>query len=496
MKKIIAVISILIFVFSGGYIYLKFYINNHAELVGNVAGSEAGKSAEEKLKCKDCNIVIISLTNTRKDHVGLYGYERDTTPNIDEFFKNSLIFENAFAPASWTLPVAASFFSSLFPYAHGVMDRYVGSRLSDDVVTFTELLKQNGYQTAGFTGGGDYGRRFNFSQGFDVYVDEGGSTGPVSYFGTEESLPEAMKWLNSIDIKSKFFLFVQGFDTHCPFAPKEPFNGKFIGDLKSNINYNTCLWTFEQTNPIYKNGIKYWPVKTMSGPEGIRDMELTDEDVKYMLALYDGEIAQADDNLRSFFQAIKDKNLEKNTIFIFISEHGDLFGEHGRFMRGGPLRGTFYDPVLNFPLVIKHPKIDVPQKIDALVQTVDLMPSLLEILGIHDSQREKRQGKSIVPVIMGTREVNSYVYAGSQYKAINNDFFNGFSKIEMIRNKEWKFIREEVQEEGNNEDKINRYELFNVVVDKNEDVNLYGSDNDDMAYLPDKLSQWIEKINK
>lgn len=495
MKKIVLLLLII-----GGLGYVGYLTLGKINYDGNISSDVSSERDvvinKDELKCKDCNIIIISLTNTRKDHVGLYGYERDTTPNIDEFFKNSLIFENAFAPASWTLPVATSFFSSLFPYAHGVMDRYDSSRLSDDVVTFTELLKQNGYQTAGFTGGGDYGRRFNFSQGFDVYVDEGGSMGPGSYFGTEESLPEAMKWLGDIDVKSKFFLFLQGFDTHCPFVPKDPFDRKFTRGLKSNIDYNTCLWTFEQTNPIYKNGTRYWPVKTMSGPEGVRDVEMTDEDVKYMLALYDGEIAQADDNLRNFFEAIRDKNLEKNTIFIFMSEHGDLFGEHGRFMRGGPLRGTFYDPVLNFPLAIKHPKIDAPQKTDALVQTVDLMPSLLEILGIYDSQQEKRQGKSIVPVIIGAGEVNSYVYAGSQYKAIDNYFFSGFSKIEMIRNKEWKFIREEVQEEGNNEDKINGYELFNVAVDESEDVNLYGSDNDDMAYLPDKLSQWIEKINK
>ena len=79
--------------------------------------------SEKSLTCPDCNLIVISLTNTRKDHIGLYGYERDTTPNIDEFFKSSLVFENAFSPASWTLPDAASFFTSLFPFSHGEIFR-------------------------------------------------------------------------------------------------------------------------------------------------------------------------------------------------------------------------------------------------------------------------------------------------------------------------------------------------------------------------------------
>ncbi len=91
-------------------------------------------------KCKNCNIVIISLTNTRKGHLGIYGYQRATSKNIDGFFNDSIVFGNAYAPASWTLPVSASLYSSLFPYSHGVMDRYDGSRLSDDVLTLTEIL--------------------------------------------------------------------------------------------------------------------------------------------------------------------------------------------------------------------------------------------------------------------------------------------------------------------------------------------------------------------
>ena len=191
------------------------------------------------LKCKGCNVVIISLTNTRKDHLGIYGYQRPVSKNIDAFFKDSIIFENAFAPASWTLPVAASLYSSLFPYTHGVMDRYDGSRLSEDVWTLTEILSENGYKTAGFTGGGDYNRSFNISQGFDLYLDESNyaeyglqeidptgvkNTPPAAYLSIEKLAPLALKWLKD-NRDGKMFLLLQGYN----FAPCFDLSGKFWG---------------------------------------------------------------------------------------------------------------------------------------------------------------------------------------------------------------------------------------------------------------------------
>lgn len=508
-KIILILVASVIFVGSGFFFY-SYKNDNKSQKRETITKWNKNKSSAKKiplsdLKCPDCNLVIISLTNTRKDHIGLYGYKRNTTPSIDKFFKNSLIFENAFAPASWTLPVAVSFFTSLFPYTHGIMNRYDSIWLSDDISTITDVFKKNGYQTAGFTGGGDYSQRFSFNRGFDVYTDESGrndsggirmSVGPKSYLNLETSLPHATKWLSNANTKKKFFLLVQGFDTHCPFTPGEPFKKKFIGTSKSNIDFSTCLWTFEQTKPIYENGIRYWQVKTPATGGKIKEIKLTDEDIKYMVSLYDGEIAQADFRLKNFFDLIKRLGLEKNTIFVFMSEHGDMFGEHGRFMRGGPLRGTFYDPVLNFPLLIKHPKVKEPLKIDALVQTVDLMPTLLEMLGLQDEQASKRQGKSILPVIRENKEINDYIYAASYYTAAKgNLFFEGKSVVESIRNKEWKLIKEEIYALEDTNKKISEsYELYKISKDPDEKENVYKLNQRVAKDLKNKLEQWKNRL--
>lgn len=453
------------------------------------------KTKSDLLKCPDCNLVVISLTNTRKDHIGIYGYERDTTPNIDAFFRDSLIFENAFAPASWTLPAAISMFSSLFPYAHGVMDRHGDKILSSDVVTLAEAMKSEGYATAGFTGGGDYNRKFNFAQGFDVYGDEGGAIGPLSYSGIKHSLPQAVDWLNKKEGDDKFFLFIQGFDTHCPFTPEGPFDRKFTGGYVGSIDYSSCLWTFDETDPIYQNGVRYWPVKTMPTAQGIQEVKMTDADVQHMIALYDGEIAEADARLKDFFALVKEKDLEKNTIFIFMAEHGDLFGEHGRFMRGGPVRGTFYDPVINFPLLIKHPNIRETMRVDALVQTVDLLPTLLDVFGVDDEQKEKRQGQSILKDMAGEGETNTYVYAASEYASPDNAFFNGFSKVEVIRNKKWKLMREEIRE-TNESSKVREkmISLYDITTDKNEERNVFQKESGVANDLSSMLDAWVKSV--
>lgn len=460
-------------------------------------------------KCKNCNIVIISLTNTRKDHLGIYGYQRPTSKNIDAFFKDSVIFENAFAPASWTLPVSASLYTSLFPYSHRVMDRYDGSRLSDDVLTLTEILSDNGYKTAGFTGGGDYNRSFNISQGFDFYLDETNyaehglveidpagrkDTPPAAYLGIEKLAPKALQWLKD-NRDGKMFLLLQGYDSHCPFTPKEPFGRLFDPGYKGAVDYSNCLWTFEQTKPVHEEGVKYWKLKTWYTKEGVKDVKMTDRDVEHMLALYDGEIAQADSYLERLLNHAKKSGLDKNTIFIFMSEHGDLFGEHGRFMRGGPLRGTFYNPVLNFPLIIKHPALDHEIRVSSLAQTVDLLPTLLDMLDLNDPHKARRQGKSLIPAILGNAAVNENVYAASKYKAgESNMFFKGTSIVEAIFDGQWKLIRERIYDITTEALASDSYELYDISKDPKEEDNLYRPEAKKAGELNGKLKEWVKKF--
>ena len=105
---------------------------------------------KEAYLCPDCNLVVISVTNLRADHLSYNNYFRETSPNIDKFSEEGMVFDNAFSHASWTLPSGASFFTSLYPLSHGLMDRYSGKFLSQDIVTLTDILNSNKYNTAAY----------------------------------------------------------------------------------------------------------------------------------------------------------------------------------------------------------------------------------------------------------------------------------------------------------------------------------------------------------
>ena len=168
-----------------------------------------------------------------------------------------------------------------------------------------------------------------------------------------------------------------------------------------------------------------------------------------MVDLYDGEIAQADENLAALFAAIRKLGLEKTPLSYLRRNTGTCSANTDDSCAAAPTRHVLR-PGVEYPVsrqTSEHKKI---VRTDALAQTVDFLPTLLEMLGLADADAELRQGKSVLPALRekNAEEVNEYVYAGSLYKAVNNEFFSGESVVEMVRNKEWKLIKEIIYAEN------------------------------------------------
>ena len=444
--------------------------------------------SNKDLDCKECNLIIISLTNTRKDHIGIYGYNRNTTPNIDYYFKDALVFENVFSPTPWTLPNGVSLFTSLFPYKHKVVNRFNEKREDINSIpedkTMAELLGKNNYTTAAFTGGGDYNRIYGFDRGFDDYYDE------IAFSGISNNVDLAIDWLEK-NSKNKFFLFVQGFDTHCPFTSPDSYNELF-DNSNSNLDASLCYWNFER-NMTEKSG-QYVVYK-----QGVKDKEpvsiiLNEEDRQKLVAKYDSSIRYADNSLKRLFSTITDLKLDKKTIIVFLSEHGDLIGEHGRFMRTD-IRGAFFDSVLNVPLLIKYPYIKKEKRINGLVNLVDIMPTLLSSLNISYNNK-KLQGKDVRSAITNGRQINAYAFAQIRYSGSkDNPFFKDIYDIYMVRDLKNKLIHERVLDLEDGRLKKEVYYLYNIVEDKTESTNLFDGSHlyDRFNYIKDEMKVW-EKI--
>ncbi len=465
--------------------------------------------SKDALRCQNCNVILISLTTLRKDHVGLYGYEKPTTPRTDSFFKDSLIFKNAFSPAAWTLPDAISLFTALTPYTHGVAKRVTPPAsvvVNKSVLTLSQVLSANGYDTVAFTGGGDYNRRFNeLDRGFGLYLDEltyqdfgvkgdlDLGVGYLRYAPLSNFIDHSIGWLDR-NADKKFFFFIQGYDTHCPYTRREPYASLFTQGMYSSVDQSKCFWTYDDAVPVHKDGQVYWKVKTPITDRTFSELLLSPQDIEYMIGLYDARVAETDHELGKLFEKINALGLEKNTIIILMSEHGEMLGENGWFLRGGSVRGTSHDAALNFPLLIKHPDVKEPVVVTDIVQLVDLMPTILSMLDITDPQASLREGKALSLTSFGDTPTNTYGYAASLFLPSNeNIYFGRPSSFAIIQDAQWKLVKETIFKESGLIPETITYKLFNKKTDPYEQQNIYGQAKQEAGDLKKKLESWFRQ---
>jgi len=376
---------------------LKF---NHQTRTGKekksvIAGfSEQVKAAQKKSvtaqpdwgNFKDYNLIMIGFEPLGAKNIGAYGYFRDTTPNLDRFSKSAFLFKNAISPSSWTLPVFMSWFTSLYPSQHKLLNKYSTykdevrilsnlSRLSPSAVTLAQVLKKNGYSTAGFTGGAGVTGTFGYGLGFDSYYDQ------TTFGGFDIVLSMALKWLKK-HREEKLFLFIQGYDVHGRY--KLPY---FLKNKFTDPNYGGR----------YKGTVEeYWELRNLSLDVGYLNM--TDEDVKFWRSVYDAKIHEADRKFGLFLEEFDKLGLTGKTMIIVSSGSGNEYYEHERFDHGFSL----YEELIHVPLIIR-----IPEKrghvIQNQVRTIDIMPTVLDLLDIdYDETIENQmQGVSLVSLING-----------------------------------------------------------------------------------------------
>ena len=307
-------------------------------------------------------IILISLDTLRADHLGCYGYYPNTSPSIDTFAAENILFENAVVQAPNTLPSHMSIMTSLYPSFHKVTNS--SFPLDEDLLTLAELLKAGGYQTVAFTDGGYVSGSFGFNQGFDIYDDHGG--------GIENILPKAIQWLDT-NRSEPFFLFLHCYDIHSPYNPPPPYNSMFhdfsypSGLVPSNRNLSSAY---------------------------MRKLWLTDEDVQHFIAFYDGGIRYTDENIGRFLSYLKNSGLYDDSLIIITSDHGEEFNEHGSFLHWQ----IYFRPNLHVPLIIHIPSFKkTPVKITNLVRSIDLLPTILDSAELPAHQGA--QGKSLLPLV-------------------------------------------------------------------------------------------------
>ena len=343
------------------------------------------------------DIILVSIDSLRADHVGCYGYERDTTPFLDQLAAEGVRFENAISTTSWTLPSHAAMFTGLNDSVHGLVDN--GLRLASAHLTLAELLQRRGYHTAGFFGGPYLHPAFGLGQGFDTYTscmtttpdeadDEHIRTSAKRHIApshTDVTGPRTRErvraWAERFATSGRegpYFLFIHLWDVHYDFIPPEEYATLFDPDYAGEIDGRLM------SNPAIRNGMD------------ARDLE-------HVVALYDGEIRFTDEVLRGMFGDLEDLGLlDDDSLIVITADHGEEFFEHGKKGHNKSL----YDEVVKVPLIVR-PSASAGQPVhDARgsvvvdqVQITDLMPTLAAAAGWAPTLAV--QGRDLAPLLAG-----------------------------------------------------------------------------------------------
>ena len=293
------------------------------------------------------NIVIIMMDTLRPDHLGIYGYVRDTSPAIDALAKRGAVFTSAYSVSNWTNPAIKSIFTGLSPQAvmrEAWHKEAIKMPLPDEVTTFAELAKKRGYRTAALVDHPGIGPKTNFNQGFEHYtmLFFEGAKGRGAW-GKSDVDYVANQFSERLDeyLNDPFLIYLHIVYPHRPYQAPSPYQGMF--GLDSYANYS----------------------KSIRGP---------------IINAYDAEIRRTDDLVAEINRALESRDLLEDTWMILLSDHGEGFWEHG-FGEHGTL---FYDEAIKIPLIIVPPKGQQrgSERVDTPVSNLDVFATILDIAGI------------------------------------------------------------------------------------------------------------------
>ncbi len=334
------------------------------------------------------NIILISVDTLRADHLSCYGYNKQTTPNIDKLAQAGILFYNTISQSTVTLSSHSSIFTSRYASQHKALrDARI---LEDSELTLAEILKSHGYTTAGFVDNGEMCKVFNIGQGFDTYNDVGDGLANINL--------KVFKWLES-NTRKKFFLFIHCYDCHWPYYLLENLPNLYGSDYN---NFVAKMPNLLQENKIDDKAL-----------------------LERLIMFYDLSISYTDKKIGKLLRKIECLGLAKKTLIIFTSDHGEEFMEHGHLFHGG----TVYDEAIKVPLIFKSERLFMPGKIENQVRSIDIAPTILEILNIPVPKI--MMGKSLLGLMQGGQEAERIAFSE-----------NGNRELLSCRNLKYKLIND------------------------------------------------------
>jgi len=346
----------------------------------------------------------------------------------------------------------------MYPHQHKLTNRYIITpnsdelievNLSRDIVTLAQLLKSRGYTTAAFTGDAGLLGRYGFKRGFDIYIDN------KTFGGFERSAQLALRWLRKSP-KEPFMLFVHGYEAHGKFNLSDDFYGEFFSQEEA-LSYNVSdeRWLYYRNISVYK-----------------RPFNLSQGEIKAWNDWYDQKLRLLDSRIHPLLEGLDEMGYLNRTIIVIMSDHGEGLYEHKRFDHGLSL----YDELVRVVLILKLPNQVHGRIINQQVRLIDVMPTLLELLGLPKNElSDQIQGVSIVPMLKG-KQMRLDAFSETDY--LYNFFYRAIRTSDG-----WKLIYSPETDE---------FELYDLNTDPGETKNLVESNPKQFQGLRQELVSYLK----
>ncbi len=386
------------------------------------------------------NIILITIDTLRPDHLSCYGYQRETSPNIDTLAKDSAVFTQAISQASVTLVSVASLLTATYPTKHGLVGQHPHFAKELSYPNIIGMLEKKDYQTAIFLPYAKFITRWLYKIADHIFRANYAEKSFFEFAKADVLTQEAMGWVEDNSLSS-FFVWLHYNEPHASYEPPPPYDSLYVGDELYGTGNRECF--------RYKEAAEH-----------INDIQKLD----YHIAQYDGEIRYVDHWVGKLMDYLKEKDLYDDSLIILSSDHGEAFGEHDLWYCHG---ATLYDILIRVPLIIKLPRGQLKGKvINRQVRLVDIVPTILDYLDIEIPGHI--DGESLMPLL---EERPDY---SAQFSFSKTDTINA------LRTEEWKLIYDE---------KDGHYELYDLKKDPCELNDVYALQKEMADFLRPKMQE-------
>jgi arylsulfatase len=343
------------------------------------------------------NFLFITVDALRADHMSIYGYQRPTSPRIDEFFANGTVYEYAYSTEANTGPSVVSFLSGLLPQDNGV--RLQCQKVPPQLRLVSDYLSETGYRTAAIISNAvltseytDLDKHFDY---YDDFVDEQEPYRLVFERNGRATTDAGVEWfVKAYDHEKPFFLWIHYQDTHGPYRPPD--------DKPVDFKHKEPVQIEIKKLPHYHFDIGDFPeIRAGRNPGKIDGAEQVD--------LYDEELAYMDEHVGRLLDLFLEQSLLKNTVVIFSADHGESMMEHEQWFTHGY---HVYEEIARVPLLFRHPQQHEGTRVQTRVSLIDVVPTILDLAGVVHAEQLRGQ------VLDDSVEDRPIYVQGSQWRSM------------------------------------------------------------------------------